>query len=78
VKHGIALEALIDSVTITAAEAQFFEKVTGSITVGKAADLIVLDKDLFKIAPSDIDSAKSAAHVVRGQRALQESVFLVR
>jgi predicted amidohydrolase YtcJ len=48
---GIPLEALIDSVTIRGAEAEFIEKETGSITVGRGADLVVFDKDLFKIAP---------------------------
>jgi predicted amidohydrolase YtcJ len=57
-KHGLSLEALIDSVTIRAAQAQFFEKETGSIAVGKTADLIVLDKDLFKITADEIDADK--------------------
>jgi len=74
-KHGVALDALIDSLTIRAAEAQFIEKQTGSITVGKAADLAVFDKDLFKIAPSDIDSAKVLLTLFAGKELYRDPSF---
>jgi hypothetical protein len=75
VKHGIPLEALIDSVTIRGAELEFIEKETGSITVGKAADLIVLDKDLFKVAAQDIPSAKVLLTLFAGKELYRDSSF---
>ena len=42
---------MIAAYTIVGAQLAFDEKVTGSITVGKAADLVVLDRDLFAIPP---------------------------
>ena len=75
VKHGIPLEALIDSVTISGAEAEFIEKETGSITVGKAADLVVFDKDLFKIAPQEIESAKVLLTLFAGKQLYRDPSF---
>ena len=78
VKHGIPLEALIDSVTIRGAELEFIEKETGSITAGKAADLIVLDKDLFKVAAQEIPSAKVLLTLFAGQELYRDSSLQVR
>jgi predicted amidohydrolase YtcJ len=50
----------MDAVTPRAhrrARANSQERETGSIEPGKAADLIVLDRDLFAIPPTDIHSA---------------------
>lgn len=52
------LEQMIASFTINGAYANFLEKVTGSIEIGKAADLIVLDENLFKIPANEISKAK--------------------
>jgi predicted amidohydrolase YtcJ len=75
VKHGVPIEALIDSVTIRGAEAQFIEKETGSITVGKAADLVVFDKDLFRIAPPEIEGAKVLLTVFAGKELYRDPAF---
>lgn len=73
VQSGVALDALIDSVTIKGAQAQFAESQTGSITVGKAADLIVLDRDLFKIAPEEIDGAKVLLTLFAGKQVYRDA-----
>lgn len=52
------LDQMIASFTINGAAANFLETVTGSIEVGKMADLIVLDKNLFKIPVNEIGAAK--------------------
>jgi predicted amidohydrolase YtcJ len=52
------LEQMIASFTINGAYANFLEQTTGSIEVGKMADLIVLDKNLFKIPVEKISTAK--------------------
>ena len=40
---------------------------TGSLEAGKSADLIVLDRDLFKIEPSDISETKVLMTVFQGR-----------
>ena len=55
---------------------EFIEKETGSITVGKAADLVVFDKDLFKIAPQEIESAKVLLTLFAGKELYRDPSFL--
>jgi predicted amidohydrolase YtcJ len=50
----IDLESAIVAFTINAAFLNKHEDETGSIEVGKLADLIVLDRNLFEIEPADI------------------------
>jgi len=52
------LEQMIASFTINGAYANFLENTTGSIEAGKAADLIVLDKNLFTVPVGQISQAK--------------------
>ncbi|MHC1745864.1 MAG: amidohydrolase [Negativicutes bacterium] len=53
-----SVQQMIKSFTIYAAYALFLDKETGSIEVGKFADLAVLDRNIFRINPADIDKAK--------------------
>ena len=43
------------------------EKETGSIEVGKSADLIILNKNLFKISPLEINTAKVLTTYFQGK-----------
>ncbi|HEX7502228.1 MAG TPA: amidohydrolase [Acidobacteriota bacterium] len=52
------LDQMIASFTINGAYANFLENTTGSIEVGKMADLIVLDKNLLHIPVAEISQAK--------------------
>ena len=52
------LDQMIASFTINGAFANFLENTTGSIEVGKMADLIVLDRNLFKIPVNEISKVK--------------------
>lgn len=47
----ISLEQAIRVMTINGAWAMGIEHQAGSISVGKSADLIVLDRNLFEVAP---------------------------
>ena len=49
---------MIKSFTINGASAMFMEQETGSIEVGKHADLVVLDQNLLTINPWDIDKVQ--------------------
>ena len=57
-RERVSLEQMIAAYTIVGARLAFDEKVTGSIAVGKAADLVVLDHDLFAIPPADISRTR--------------------
>jgi predicted amidohydrolase YtcJ len=57
-KELVSLDRMIAAYTIVGARLAFDEKITGSITVGKAADLIMLDRDLFAIPPEQISKAR--------------------
>jgi predicted amidohydrolase YtcJ len=74
-KHGLSLEALIDTVTIKGAQALFAERETGSITVGKAADLVVLEKDFFKMTPQEIASDKVLLTLFAGRELYRDPAF---
>jgi predicted amidohydrolase YtcJ len=47
--------------------AEFADKVKGSITPGKLADIVVLDRDLFKIDPVEIPKARVMMTVMDGR-----------
>ena len=68
------LEQMIASFTIFGAYANFLEKETGSIEPGKSADLIVLDKDLFTLAPDEIGKARVVLTLFRGREAGAERI----
>ncbi|NIO29111.1 MAG: amidohydrolase family protein [Candidatus Latescibacteria bacterium] len=62
----MTIEEAVRGFTIDAAFAAFAEKETGSIEVGKLADLTVLDKDLFEISPKEILNARVIYTIVGG------------
>jgi predicted amidohydrolase YtcJ len=53
----------------------FQEKETGSLEVGKAADLIVLDRNLFEIPPEEIHSAKVLWTLLEGREVWRDPAF---
>ena len=57
--------------TIEGAYAGFEEKIKGSLEPGKLADFILLDRDLFKIEPSEIDKTEVLITVVGGKLVYQ-------
>ncbi|MBJ7498311.1 MAG: amidohydrolase [Sphingopyxis sp.] len=65
--EGIGLEEAIASHTINVAYVNGFEDVTGSIKVGKSADLVVLDKDIFKLPVHEVSKAKVLVTVFKGR-----------
>ncbi|MGF9796998.1 amidohydrolase [Brevibacillus agri] len=61
------LPDMIASFTIDGAYANHVDDITGSIEVGKKADLIVLDKNLFAIPATEIKNAKVVLTLVEGK-----------
>lgn len=63
----VSLENMIKSFTINAAFQNFRDDISGSIEVGKYADFVILDQNLFKINPLDIDKTLVLSTVFHGK-----------
>jgi predicted amidohydrolase YtcJ len=72
-EERVTLERMIRSFTINGAYANFIEKETGSIEVGKKADLIVLDKNLFQIPVIEINKVKVLLTIFEGSEVFRDS-----
>ena len=57
----------LESFTIDGAYAAFEEQVKGSITVGKLADFVMLDKDILTVPPREIITTKVRLTVLGGK-----------
>lgn len=65
-EEKISVEEAIKSYTLRAAFAEFSEKEKGSLEPGKLADLVVLDRNLIRIAPEDILKTRVLLTMVDG------------
>jgi predicted amidohydrolase YtcJ len=77
-EEAVDLPLMIAGYTINGAYVNFEETETGSIEVGKAADLIVLDRNLFEIPAHEIHLAKVLLTLLDGKEVYRESGFSVR
>jgi predicted amidohydrolase YtcJ len=69
------LKDMIAAYTIAGAYVNHQEKETGSLEVGKSADLIVLDKDLFNLSSDQIHSAKVLWTYLQGKVVYKQTGF---
>jgi predicted amidohydrolase YtcJ len=69
------LAQMIESFTINGAYANFLETTTGSIAIGKMADLIVLDRNLFLIPFIQISQAKVLLTIFAGRKVFVDRSF---
>ena len=63
----VDLTTMIEAYTINGAYQMKLEDVQGSIEVGKRADLVVLDRNLFDIPSSEISDAKVMMTIFDGR-----------
>jgi hypothetical protein len=66
-QEKIAVAEAVEAYTLGSAYAEFQEKDKGSIQVGKLADLVILDQDVFSIPPEDIWDVKVDLTMVGGR-----------
>jgi hypothetical protein len=63
----VDLATMLAAYTIGGARLMKLDGETGSIEVGKSADLVVLDRDLFAIAPEDVAKANVVLTLFEGE-----------
>lgn len=66
-EQKLTLEEAIQDYTMGSAFAEFREREKGSLTPGKLADVVVLDSDLFSMAPEKIKDAAVRYTIVDGK-----------
>lgn len=67
----ITLEQALKASTLDAAYVLGLEEKIGSLKVGKAADIVILEKDLYKIAPNEISNTKVMLTMMNGKITFQ-------
>jgi predicted amidohydrolase YtcJ len=67
VGERVGLDTMIRAYTLNAAYASLQEDIIGSIAVGKRADLVVLEKNLFEIPPSQISEVAVSMTLLNGR-----------
>ncbi len=66
-EQKLTLDEAVRAFTVGSAYAEYAEKVKGTISLGKLADLVMLDRDLYQVNPSDIDKACVMLTVMDGR-----------
>ena len=74
-EERISVDQAIRSYTINGAYSNFLETTRGSIEVGKYADLIVLDRNLLEIDPSEIGGANVLLTLFEGKEVFRHPSF---
>ncbi len=71
-EQKITVEQALKAYTISGAYASFEEDFKGSLETGKAADFVILEKDITAIDPVDIRNVKVLRTVVGGKTVFEE------
>lgn len=74
-EERITVDQAIRSYTINGAYSNFLEATRGSIETGKFADLIVLDKNLLEVDPSEIGSVNVLLTLFEGKEVFRHPSF---
>jgi predicted amidohydrolase YtcJ len=77
-QHRVDVRAILEAYTVNGARAGFVEATLGTVTAGKRADLVVIDRDPFAIDPHDLSEVRvlrtlfDGREVYRAQSAVPE------
>ncbi len=66
-EERVTLPQMLESFTINGARAFGMEGLAGSLEVGKQADLIVLDRNIFELPPAEIHTAEVVLTLFNGR-----------
>jgi predicted amidohydrolase YtcJ len=66
-EQKISIDEAVRAFTVGSAYAEFAEKVKGTITPGKLADVVLLDRDIYAGDPAEIDKARVVLTVMDGR-----------
>ncbi len=72
-EQKLTVDETVRAYTFGSAYAEFAENVKGAITPGKLADIVMLDRDIYKFPPAEIDQAKVVLTLMNG-RVVYESM----
>jgi len=70
-QHKLDVMDMLRAYTVNGAHAAFDDAEAGTLSVGKRADVVVLDKDITRIDPAEIVSARVLVTLIDGQPAYQ-------
>lgn len=70
-----SMEIIIEWMTINSAYLLHQEEITGSIEVGKAADLIIIDQNIFEVMPGQISNTDVLMTMLAGEIVYESSFF---
>lgn len=66
-EQKISLDEAIRAFTVGSAYAEFQDQIKGSLAPGKLADVVILDRDIYRIDPATLDQVKVELTVVDGK-----------
>ncbi len=66
-EQKITVEEAVRAYTVGSAYAEFAENKKGTLTPGKLADIVMLDRDIFSINPAEIDTVNVALTIMDGR-----------
>lgn len=74
-QHRISIEDAVKGYTLHAAYAAWRDDCTGSLSAGKYADLILLDRNLFSISPYEIGQTQVLLTLLEGREVHRHPAF---
>jgi len=77
-QHRIDIETAVQGYTLNAAAAAWRDNCTGSLSVGKYADLILVDRNIFEIAPFEIGQTQVLLTLLEGNEVYRSEAFAPR
>jgi predicted amidohydrolase YtcJ len=77
-EQKITIDETVRAYTVGSAYAEFAEKVKGTVTPGKLADLVMLDRDIYAVDAADIDKARVVLTIMDGKVVWEREELLNR